>query len=153
MRMNQKTNRSGKKWVWAVLALLLAGGAVIWYLFTEKFDDTKTVKEDFTVEALAFIKEFQQNSSQANQKYSEKIIVVNGTVSEIKSADTSTNIIMADTTSGDYIIFDFQQQHQAEARALKPGDAVSVKGSCSNGVYSQILGVNSISFKRCTINK
>lgn len=151
--MNQKINRSRKKWLWALLLLLLAGGAAIWYIFTEKFEDTKKVKADFTVEAPAFIKEFQQNISQANQKYSEKIIVVNGIVSEVKAVDTSTNIIIADASSGDYIIFDFQQQHQAEARALKQGQAVSIKGSCSNGVYSEILGVNNISFKRCTVNK
>ena len=105
-----KTNKPYKKWLLALLVLLLAGGGVAWYLFTLKYDDTATVKADYTVNAMDFIKEFKQDMAAANKKYSEKIIVVNGTVSAIETADTTANIKMVDTTNGAYIIFAFQQQ-------------------------------------------
>jgi hypothetical protein len=60
---------------------------------------------------------------------------------------------MKDTTTGSYAIFAFQQNHMAEAKALKPGDKVTIKGSCSDGVYSEILGTYFISFKRSTVEK
>ena len=41
----------------------------------------------------------------------------------------------------------------AEAKMLKEGDSVSIKGSCSGGKYSSILDTESITFKRCAINK
>lgn len=151
MTMNSKSNR--KKWLIGALILLLAGVAVAWWIFTAKFDDTSKVQSDFTVTAPAFIKEFQQDIKKANEKYSEKIIVVSGAVAKIETVDTTANVKMIDSQTGDYIIFAFQQQHLAEARALKEGDAVSIKGSCSNGVYSDILGVTNISFKRCAVNK
>ena len=69
------------------------------------------MKPDFTVNASGFINEFRQDMAAANKKYSEKIIVVNGTVSKIEMADTTANIKMIDTASGAYIIFAFQQQH------------------------------------------
>lgn len=148
-----KINRRYKKWMIAGFVLLLAGGAFIWYIFTEKFTDTDKIKADYTVNALDFIKEFKQDLGAANKKYSEKIIVVNGIVSEIEAADTTTNIKMIDTTNGAYVIFAFQQQHLAEAKQIKEGDQVSIKGSCSNGAFSNILETEYITFKRCAVNK
>jgi hypothetical protein len=142
-----------KKWLIALGVLLLAGVLVIYYLFNLKYDDTATVKADFTVNAMDFIKEFKQDMGAANKKYSEKIIVVNGTVSAIEMADTTANIKMIDTTNGAYVIFAFQQQHLAEAKAMKEGEQVSVKGSCSNGAFSSILEAEYITFKRCAVNK
>jgi uncharacterized protein (DUF1330 family) len=142
-----------KKWLIAVLILLVAAGLAVWYLFNLKYDDTATVKADYTVNAMDFIKEFKQNMDAANKKYSEKIIVINGTVSAIETADTTANIKMVDTTNGAYIIFAFQQQHVAEAKAIKEGEKVSIKGSCSNGAFSSILEAEYITFKRCAINK
>jgi hypothetical protein len=142
-----------KKWLIALGVLLLAGILVIYYLFNLKYDDTASVKTDFTVNAMDFIKEFKQDMAAANKKYSEKIIVVNGTVSAIEMADTTANIKMIDTTNGAYIIFAFQQQHLNEAKAMKEGEQVSIKGSCSNGAFSSILEAEYITFKRCAVNK
>ena len=152
--MTGNKKRSGiKKWLIAAVILLLAAVAVLWYLFTEKFDDTKTVKADYTVEAGAFMQEFKKDIRQANAKYTEKIIVVSGVISAIEMADTTANIKINDSLSGSYIIFTFQDQHLAEARALKAGDRVSIKGSCSGGNYSEILESEKIEFKRCTLTK
>lgn len=142
-----------KKVLIGIIVLALVGGGSIWYIFNEKFSDTTGIKTDYTVNALDLIHEFEKNDSTANKKYSEKIVVVNGTVSEIESADTTINIKMADTTSGSYIIFAFQQQHLTEAKTIRQGDAISIKGSCSGGAYSEILETEFITFQRCALNK
>lgn len=148
-----KIKKGYKKWLLALFVLLLAGAAFIWYLFTLKHDDTATVKAAYTVEAIPFLKEFENNMNLANTKYSAQIIAVNGTVSEIEMADTTANIKMSDTTNGSYIIFAFQNQHLSEAKTLKTGDKVSIKGVCSNAAYSDILETNYVTFNRCAINK
>ncbi len=142
-----------KKTLAVVAILLVLGGGAIWYIFNLKYSDTSEVKADYTVNALDLIHEFEKNDSLSNRKYSEKIVVVNGMVSEVEAADTTVNIKMADTTSGSYIIFAFQQQHLAEAKRIKQGDPVSIKGSCSGGAYSEILETEFITFKRCALNK
>lgn len=133
--------------------LLLGAAITIWWILTDKFADTTTRKPHYTVAAQDFINEFQQNLQQANAKYTEKIVVVNGIVSEVEAADTTMNIKIADTTTGSYAIFAFQEQHLAEAKQLKEGDKVSIKGSCSGGAYSSILEAHFITFKRCALNK
>jgi hypothetical protein len=150
--MQNKKSSPLKKIFIGLLILLLIGSGMVWYIFTEKFSDTVKQKADFYVNANGFIKEFQQNDHLANNKYSEKIVVVDGIINEIETADTTANIKFIDTASGDYVIFAFQQQHLAEAKKLQEGQRVSIKGSCSGGTYSEILGIKYISFKRAALN-
>ena len=152
-KLIKKTNPWRKRLLIGGLALVILCAGVYWYYATDKYGDTKNIKADYTVEANAFIKEFVENDSAANKKYTDKIVTLTGTVSEIEAADTTLNIKFIDTTTGSYAIFAFQQQHLAEAKSVKPGDRISVKGSCSGGIYSEILEATSISFKRSTLNK
>lgn len=140
--------------LWSVLALVVIGAGIYWYVATEKFADTNDREAAYTVNALDFIREFHANDSAANTKYRDKIITVNGTVSAVEPADSATmNIKFVDTTTGSYVIFAFQEQHVAEAKTVKEGDVVSIKGSCSGGTFSEILGVEKIDFKRSALNK
>ena len=134
-------------------ALLLIGIGVYFYFATLTYDDMAKLKVDYTVESMPFIKEFETDYKAANKKYAEKIIAVRGVVTDTEAADTTMNIKMIDTTTGSYLIFAFQDQHMKEAKKLKPGDHVVIKGSCSDGVYSEILGTYFISFKRSTVEK
>ena len=134
--------------------ILLAIGAVAYFYFaTLTHEDTASLKVDYTVEAIPFIKEFEKDYEVANKKYAERIIAVKGTVTYTEPADTTMNIKMVDPTTGSYLIFAFQEQHMPEAKKLKEGDNVVIKGSCSDGVYSEILGTYFISFKRSTVIK
>ena len=99
------------------------------------------------------ISEFKNNDSIANKKYAEKIIAVTGLVTEVEAVDSSINIKLGDTITGSYAIFAFQQQHLAEAKFIKKGDSISIKGSCSGGAYSEILETEFITFKRCALIK
>jgi hypothetical protein len=134
-----------------VIFLIVAIGA-IWFVFNQKFSDTAEISPDYTLTALELIHEFEKNDSLANRKYAEKIIVVSGEVSAVESLDSTVNIKMADSTTGSYVIFAFQQQYLGQAKDIKLGEKVSIKGSCSGGAYSEILETEFITFKRCAIN-
>jgi len=151
MIRNKKTFNY-KKLLLGVFVFILISIGIVWYIFTEKFTDTAESKPDFTLTATDFIKEFQLNDSLANKKYIEKIVDINGSISEVETADTTANIKFTDTLTGDYIIFAFQQQHLAAAKKLQQGQQVSIKGSCRGGTYSEILGIKYISFKRAALN-
>ena len=149
-------NKIITKWFLIAGGFLLVAGAAIYlyyYYATLTYEDTATVKAEFNVAALPFIKEFEKDHKTANIKYAEKIIAVTGIITATETADTSINIKMADTTTGSYLIFAFQKQHLDEAKMLKAADLVTIKGSCSDGIYSEILGAYFISFKRCVLVK
>jgi tRNA_anti-like len=153
MGQNPK-NKKALKWLLiGAGALLLIGAAAYFYFATLTHDDTASLKADFKVEAISFIKEFEKDYKAANKKYAEKIIAVKGIVTETEPADTTMNIKMTDTTTGSYLIFAFQNNDMTKAKKIKAGDNVTIKGSCSDGIYSDILGTYFVSFKRSTIEK
>jgi len=123
------------------------------YLMGETFSDTAAAKADYTVTASELMHEFAANDSAANKKYREKIIIVNGTAAEVDiQSDSTTHIKYIDST-GSYIVFSLDKTQYEKVKHIKPGDAVSLKGSCSGSVYSDILSTTAISFKRSTLNK
>ena len=153
MELGQKKKYSFFKKVglfFVILLVVVAGW--FWFVVNEKFSDTTEISPVYTVTALDLIHEFEKNDSLANKKYAEKIMVVNGEVSAVEGVDSTVNIKMADSTSGSYVIFAFQQQYYSQAKKIKLGDKVSIKGSCSGGAYSEILETEFITFKRCAIN-
>jgi hypothetical protein len=154
-------SRAGARdWLVKIVGLI-AGPAIAWagfaatsnYLENEKFEDTANSSSAYTVNAMDLVREFQTNDSAANAKYRDKIITVNGNISSMELPNDSTvNIKFTDTT-GSYAIFPFEGEKANDVKKLKEGEMVSVKGECSGGVLSEILGIHSITFKRSTLNK
>ena len=142
-----------KKLLIIAIAVVVLGAIAVWYIFNEKFTDTLKVDASYNVDAQSFLKEFTKNDTLANKKYVEKIITVNGIISEVETMDSTINLKMTDTITNAYIIFAFQNEQIEKIKLLKEGDKVSIKGSCSGGVYSDILETETINFKRCILNK
>lgn len=144
-------NSAGK-----IIALLI-GPLFAWASFTiitnkvenEGFGEEKA---DYTITADNLIKEFMTSDSAANAKYREKILAVSGAISNIETPNDSTvNIKFIDSTTGSYAIFPLLNEEAKTAKNLKQGENISVKGSCSGGVFSAILGTEFINFKRCSL--
>jgi hypothetical protein len=152
-----KNPKNKKTLKWLLIAggsLLLIGFVVYFYFATLSHDDTASLKADYTVEAIRFIKEFEKDYKTANKKYAEKIIAVKGIVTETEQpVDTTMNIKMADPTTGSYLIFAFQNKDIAKAKKLKQGDKVIIKGSFGDGIYSEIKEAYFINFQRSTVEK
>ena len=144
--------KGARKKVFIILGiLLLAAAAVTWYLFTLKFEDTDHIKPDFSVQAKAFIQEFEKDGPVANKKYADKMVEVTGIVSALEKADTSLNLKMVEPSTGSYIIFAFQAKDANAAKDIKEGEQVVVKGACSGSMFSEILEVHSINFTRSVL--
>lgn len=145
-----------RKIVWIILGPIIVYSGfyeVSKYLENEKFEDTANTSSVYTVTATNLIKEFEANDSSANAKYREKIVTVNGNISAVELPNDSTVNVKFSNTAGSYAIFPFHDGELAAAKKLKAGDSVSIKASCSGGVLSEILGIESITFKRCTLTK
>ena len=145
----------------AKLGLLLIGPLVTFAAFHfatkqvegQVYENPADLKPAFEVSASDLISSFKSSDSLANAKYREQIITVNGNISAVEvSADSTSNIKFSDST-GSYVIFPFDKAAMDDIKKLKEGDPVSVKGSCSGGVYSDILETEVITFKRCVLIK
>ncbi len=144
------------KLIWLIIGPVIAFGAYKMgenYIMSERFDDTTNVKTDYTVAAVDLIREFAANDTAANKKYREKILAVNGIVSQIETKlDSTVNIKFIDTTRH-FLNFSLDKKDYLRTKSIKAGDNVSIKGSCSGSDYSLILDSTSISFKRAALSK
>ncbi len=120
---------------------------------TATFSSTASEKAVYTVNAQELILEFISSDSAANKKYTDKVLVVNGRISELEAADSTINVKFTDSTSGSYAIFDFQAADVEAAKKLAVGDSVSIKASCSGGIFSRLRQATVINFKRSAINQ
>ena len=150
---DKRANKKGwiKKAIIAFLLVVLLAGGAFWYIMNETFDDTAATKSAYTVSAQDLINAYQTNDSLANATYREQIITVQGRVTEVEAADTTVNIKFTDPVTGSYLIFDFQSQHVEDAKVLRAGDSVAIKGSCSGNIYSMLRKAHMISFKRSVL--
>ncbi len=147
---------------WPLRLVFLVAGPVFAFLgfmiiekkvWGETFADTNTVKADYSISAPELIREFAANDTAANRKYREKIIAVDGKVAQVETlADSTVNIKFTDSSKY-FINFSLDKKEYASTQLIKPGDPVSIKGSCSGSSYSMILDSSSIDFKRSTLNK
>lgn len=154
------TSRAGGNWLIRIV-FLLGGPVFAWagFMIIEKkvwgetHEDTTKVKADYTLSAEALIREFAADDTASNHKYREKMIVLDGNLAQVEIRSDSTVNIKFTDTSHYFINVSLDKNEFEHTRSLKPGDAVSIKGSCSGSSYSMILDSTSIDFKRSTLIK
>lgn len=149
-------NQWVKKIAWLFLGPVIAFSAFKFgekKVMAETYQTTDNVKADYTISAVEMLNEFVKSDSLANAKYREKIVIVNGTASQVEKKNDSTTNIRFDDPEGSYIVFSFEKDQYELVKDINPGDEVSLKGSCSGSIYSEILETIQISFKRSTLNK
>jgi RecJ-like exonuclease len=123
------------------------------FIMNETFTGSDKVSADYTIAARDLLYEFNTNDKAANEKYLEKMLIVNGVVSNVERLSDSTTTIQFSDSTGSYIVFALDKNQFRDTENINAGDLVSLKGSCSGSIHSQILGTTSISFKRSTIIK
>ena len=83
----------------------------------------------------------------------KKIKPFRGLGTELGYANHGANIKMSDVITGSYAIFAFQDKNLNEAKRIKSGDKIAIKGSYSGGAYSKILANEFITFNRSVLDK
>ncbi|RYY53886.1 MAG: hypothetical protein EOO09_16420 [Chitinophagaceae bacterium] len=151
----------GSKHLAGKIIFLVAAPLITWAGFSfatkqiegQEYDSTSSQESAYTLSADQLINEFRTNDSLANARYREQIITVNGNISAIDfPTDTTATIKFADST-GSYAIFPFGKDVIAELKTYTASQPVSIKASCSGGVFSEILETEIITFKRSTLIK
>ncbi len=85
------------------------------------------------------ITEFENNETQANAKYLEKIIKVSGEISELEIAKETRIIVLKGQNSTSSVMCYLTAEENKKWATLKQGDAVSVKGICTGYLLDVVL--------------
>ena len=120
-----------------ILFLLIAGGGgvALWYVFRPLSASVASKKVDIVVQELpVFLAEFEVDEDAANAFYLNKIIEVQGIVSDLNKEFQSLSLFGNDL--GGEIICNFQENYKIPD--IEKGQRIKVKGYCAG---NQILDV------------
>lgn len=119
-----------KKIIIVILALMVAGGSIAYYLYTKPVADVSDLKPAYFIDAPTLFDEFFNDEAGANNKYLGKIIEVKGKLQVIKT-DTSGSTVFLFTNDEIFGIncglSEGQQKHFSKYKA---GDPITIRGEC-----------------------
>lgn len=136
-----------KKIILSVLLLAFIGAASTYYYAfvyskNRKFDMVNA--EAMTIDANTLVKVFQENETEANQNYLDKVLLISGTISATDQTQTGERILTLssdDPFAGVMVTLD-----STEASAVNINDNISVKGFCK-GFLSDVVITSAIVVK------
>lgn len=144
-----------RKYFWGILViLLLIAGIYIYREYNRTTADVKKLEPNFTTDAVTLIKEFEQNEAGAQKKYSGLNIVlsVSGHLKGIEMEGNNYTLLLGDTVSMSTVRCRMDSTHVSEAKDLKKGTLITVKGYF-NGYKADDTGMlgSDVELNRCVI--
>lgn len=136
-----------KKIILSVLLLAFIGAASTYYYAfvyskNRKFDMVNA--EAMTIDANTLVKVFQENETEANQNYLDKVLLISGTISatdQTQTGERTLTLSSDDPFAGVMVTLD-----STEASAVNINDNISVKGFCK-GFLSDVVITSAIVVK------
>lgn len=130
-----------KKILFSILILGLIGASIGFYLYTKPPRDISSTKEDFVLNVEEFYKEFMTNEASANTKYLNKVIIVEGIVTEIQLENSEEPTLSISSQNGDSkLTCGFNKNLTSTITSLKSGNKVTLKGKCDGkNMFDEIV--------------
>ncbi|SNR14069.1 OB-fold protein [Tenacibaculum jejuense] len=116
--------------------LLVLGIFIYQAIFFDK--SIKKTESEFTISADQLLKEFEQNETQSNKKYTNKIITIYGSVKNISHLNNRRTIILNNTTNSS-IICDLDDKETTNINTIKVNQQLYIKGICKGYLKDVIL--------------
>jgi hypothetical protein len=108
------------------------------YMYQKPSEKVITQKAEFNVKARDIFNEFDQNESKANKKYLNKVVSVQGEISDISAVDSvGINIML--TADNPLFGVSCQLPSGAPDSSLKVGDRVQITGLCTGKLMDVVL--------------
>lgn len=120
-----------------VLVVLAIISGVAYYTFRKSPTAVSDYKPDYIIEPATIVDEFSEDENEANQKYLDKIIQLEGTVVEIeKGEEDKTTVYLEGSLMGNVSCLFSNSELKDE---IKVGDKAIVKGKCSGFILDVVL--------------
>jgi putative nucleic acid binding protein len=129
-----------KKYIKYILLLGFLGGAFGFYMYNKPHKNMSKAKADIELSASQLFTDFENNEADANTKYLDKIIEVEGIVKEItKDEKGMTSITLEGGSEMFGVICQMDDLAKHKRTDFKEGESVKFKGICTGVLMDVIL--------------
>lgn len=120
-----------------LLALVLIGGAIGFYLYNKPVESLDHKKPDVVTTADEILADYESDEQAANAKYLGKVVEVSGKVSEVSTEGEKNKVIFETSNPISLVITELDEGNSVEG--IEPGEHATVKGMCSGYLSDVIL--------------
>ena len=123
---------------WILLAVVVIGGtgAVIGYKMINKPHRNVEAAAAVNVTAATIANEYETNEAEANKKYLDKVLEVNGTITGVTKNQKAETVIALKGTDMSGLLCTIEGTFTKE---FKVGDAITLRGICTGYLTDVIL--------------
>ena len=121
-----------------ILGVIIAA-SVVYYLFNMPKRDVQSAATDFTLSSSEIVQQYLTDANEANKKYLQedgdsKILAVTGEISSINTDQNNQKVILLKSaTDKAGVSCTFMASTNANAKDLKVGETITVKGVIRSG--------------------
>ncbi len=134
-----------RKPAWALLLLLaLTATGLALYYYYKKPPDIRKSTAHYETTAPALLADFNKNESTANAKYLDKVVIVEGVISNINPEGESPAVFLETGDPMATVTCSFYNTEGAALKNLKTGTTIKIKGVCTGMLTDVVLNKCSI---------
>lgn len=112
-------------------------------VFRESKVSVGTEKADIEIDAASLVKSFELNETEANAKYLNKIILVEGVVDNIASGTDGITVYLKQPGSSSGVLCSFGKDVLSQNK-ISTGETLKIKGVCGGYLMDVILNKCSV---------
>lgn len=122
------------------LFILAIIGLVVSFLYYNKpHTNIEKSKSDYSLTAIELIKEYKEQGIEAEKKYAERIIQVQGQIKNISTLKGNSVITLQSSDSESSVICHMLPEENAKVLELNSGQEIKVKGKCTGFLLDVIM--------------
>lgn len=121
------------------LLVALAGIFIFIKLYNKSHDDLYKATPDFVLSAEQIVSSFEEDENQANKVYLDKIIQIEGIISEISAVNGNSIITITSENHSKSIVCNMDVMENKKVLALQEGQKIVLRGVCAGFLMDVIL--------------
>lgn len=124
--------------IFLVLVVIL-GGWIGYKMYNKPHQDLTRMKPDYTFTSAALLQEFEANEETAQNKFLNKIIRIEGNLSDIQQIDQKLILIIDTGNPLSNIQCEMDPRYIKAEKAFTAGQPITVQGICSGKLMDIVL--------------
>lgn len=122
---------------------ILMGVLLVSFVFIKMYNkphkDITSAHPEFVVTVTELVEEFQTDELEANQKYLDNVLQVEGVVADISTNNGKSVLTLRQEGSSTQVICTLDVSENKKVLQLKEGQQVTVKGVCTGFLWDIML--------------
>ena len=129
-----------RKIILAIIVVGVASFGIGMYFWSKPVASLEKAKAEVSVSASKLLDDFESDETAANETYLGKVVEVKGTVKEVKSGDTGTQVVLETESMLGGVTCGFPAESiSLEELSGKIGQQIKIKGECTGYLMDVIL--------------